>query len=158
MRVLEGLALALSGATLLTSVTSQAADLPSRKSAPADYVRVCDAYGTGYYWIPGTDTCLKVGGRVRYDMSYVPAKNAVVHRSTVGNGPAAGTFMSANGVDTIGDNLRASVTQVACPEPAWGSWRPLTILLGPGSSGFLTSPPARPSGFSASGIVPGAGT
>jgi len=41
-----------------------------------EYVRVCDAFGTGYSYIPGTETCLKVGGRVRFDVqaadSYSP--------------------------------------------------------------------------------------
>jgi hypothetical protein len=32
-----------------------------------DYVRVCDAYGEGYFYIPGTETCLKIGGYVRSD-------------------------------------------------------------------------------------------
>ena len=44
---------------------AQAADLPSRKAAPANYVKICDAYGAGFYTIPGTDTCLRVGGYVR---------------------------------------------------------------------------------------------
>ena len=39
---------------------AQAADLPSRKAAPANYVKICDAYGAGFYTIPGTDTCLRV--------------------------------------------------------------------------------------------------
>ena len=33
---------------------------------PVDYVRVCDVYGTGFYYIPGTETCLKIGGYVRF--------------------------------------------------------------------------------------------
>ncbi|NBB53064.1 porin, partial [Rhizobium sp. CRIBSB] len=28
-------------------------------------VRVCDAFGTGYFYIPGTETCLKISGEVR---------------------------------------------------------------------------------------------
>lgn len=44
---------------------AQAADLPSRKAAPVEYVRVCSAYGAGFFYIPGTDTCLRIGGRVR---------------------------------------------------------------------------------------------
>jgi hypothetical protein len=44
---------------------AQAADLPSRKAAPVEYVRVCSAYGAGFFYIPGTETCLRVGGRVR---------------------------------------------------------------------------------------------
>ena len=35
---------------------------------PVEYVRVCDVYGAGYYYIPGTETCLKVGGYIRYDI------------------------------------------------------------------------------------------
>ncbi len=33
---------------------------------PVEYVRVCDAYGTGYFYIPGTETCLQIGGYVRF--------------------------------------------------------------------------------------------
>lgn len=39
-----------------------ATELPARKAAPIEYVRVCDAYGSGFFFIPGTDTCLRVGG------------------------------------------------------------------------------------------------
>ena len=45
---------------------AQAADLPG-KAAPAEYVRVCDTYGAGFFFIPGTDTCLRIGGFVRAD-------------------------------------------------------------------------------------------
>jgi hypothetical protein len=32
-----------------------------------EYVRICDAFGAGFYYIPGTDTCLQVGGRTRIE-------------------------------------------------------------------------------------------
>jgi Porin subfamily len=35
-----------------------------------EYVRVCDAFGTGYFYIPGTETCLKVGGYVRFQVDF----------------------------------------------------------------------------------------
>ena len=35
---------------------------------PMEYVRVCDTYGVGYYYIPGTETCLKVSGYTRFDV------------------------------------------------------------------------------------------
>ncbi|WP_348270993.1 porin [Rhizobium sp. Leaf321] len=38
-----------------------------------EYVRVCDAFGTGYFYIPGTETCLKIGGYVRFDAGYADA-------------------------------------------------------------------------------------
>lgn len=46
---------------------AQAADLAVAVE-PVDYVKVCDAFGTGYYYIPGTDTCLKISGYVREDI------------------------------------------------------------------------------------------
>jgi hypothetical protein len=45
---------------------AQAADLTVAE--PVDYVKVCDAAGVGYWYIPGTDTCLKIGGFVRFDI------------------------------------------------------------------------------------------
>jgi hypothetical protein len=49
---------------------AQAADLPVRKAAPVDYVRVCSTYGAGYFFIPGSDTCLKISGFVDGEMQY----------------------------------------------------------------------------------------
>jgi hypothetical protein len=45
---------------------AQAADLPVAVE-PVEYVRICDAYGTGFFYIPGTETCLRVRGRIRAD-------------------------------------------------------------------------------------------
>jgi hypothetical protein len=30
----------------------------------------CDAYGTGFAMLPGTNTCIKVGGQVRYEKHF----------------------------------------------------------------------------------------
>ncbi len=58
-------ALLLGAAAGLAGVAgAQAADLPG-KAAPASYVKICDTYGAGYYYIPGSNTCLKIGGYVR---------------------------------------------------------------------------------------------
>ncbi len=50
---------------------AQAADLPVAKAAPVEYVRVCSTYGAGFFYIPGTETCLRVGGRVRAEYQYL---------------------------------------------------------------------------------------
>lgn len=55
-----------SAAGLVAVAGAQAADLPMKAKA-VEYVKVCDAYGAGYYFVPGTDTCLRVGGYVRFD-------------------------------------------------------------------------------------------
>jgi len=40
-----------------------------------EYVRVCDAFGTGFFYIPGTETCLKIGGEVRVGVSFSDDQN-----------------------------------------------------------------------------------
>lgn len=60
----------------------QAADLPVAKAAPVEYVRVCAAYGAGFFYVPGTDTCIKIGGRVRAEYTYVQPKGATVLTET----------------------------------------------------------------------------
>jgi len=61
----------LAGAAGIATVGgAQAADLPSRKAAPVEYVRVCSTYGAGYFYIPGTETCIRIGGRARYEYEY----------------------------------------------------------------------------------------
>jgi hypothetical protein len=57
-----------SAAVIAAGTGAQAADLPIVE--PVEYVRICDAFGTGYYYIPGTDTCLRVAGRVRIESHY----------------------------------------------------------------------------------------
>lgn len=51
-------------ATLVVLTNAQAADLPVKAKA-VEYVKVCSLYGAGYYYMPGTDTCIKFGGYVR---------------------------------------------------------------------------------------------
>ena len=61
--------LLLGSAAALVAVTgARAADaVVVAEPEAVEYVRVCDAYGKGFFYIPGTETCLKIGGYVRYD-------------------------------------------------------------------------------------------
>ena len=63
-----------SAAVLTAAAGAQAADLPSRKAAPVEYVKICDVYGAGFFYIPGTDTCLRIGGYVRAEYDYYPGQ------------------------------------------------------------------------------------
>jgi hypothetical protein len=54
-------------AALAVSGGAQAADLAIAVE-PIDYVKICDAFGVGYWYIPGTDTCLKIGGYLQMDV------------------------------------------------------------------------------------------
>jgi hypothetical protein len=39
--------------------------------SPDQYMKVCDAFGEGFFFIPGTNTCLRTGGYVRVESHYV---------------------------------------------------------------------------------------
>jgi hypothetical protein len=56
-----------SAAGLVAMSGAQAADLPVKAKA-VEYVRICSLYGAGFYYIPGTDTCIKLGGYLRVDV------------------------------------------------------------------------------------------
>lgn len=46
---------------------AQAASTFIAEPEPVEFVRVCDAYGKGYFYIPGTETCMRLSGNVRAD-------------------------------------------------------------------------------------------
>src|SRR6187401_1280974 len=56
-------------ACLVALSGAQAADLPVKAKA-VEYVRICSLYGNGFYFIPGTDTCIKLGGYLRADVTF----------------------------------------------------------------------------------------
>jgi hypothetical protein len=62
----------LAGAAGLATVSAAAAaDLPGEAVPSAvDYVKVCDTFGAGFFYIPGTETCLDLSGRVRFRVQY----------------------------------------------------------------------------------------
>ncbi|WP_281977661.1 porin [Pseudorhizobium flavum] len=64
--------LLLGSAAALAAVSgAQAADaIIAAEPEPMEYVRVCDAFGTGYFYIPGTETCLKIDGYVRFQVDF----------------------------------------------------------------------------------------
>jgi Porin subfamily len=68
MKMVKSLILG-SAAGLLAMSGAQAADLPVKAKA-VEYVRVCSLYGAGFFYIPGTDTCIKLGGYLRIDTTF----------------------------------------------------------------------------------------
>ncbi|MBN8993007.1 MAG: porin [Rhizobiales bacterium] len=68
MKMIKSLILG-SAAGLLAIGGAQAADLPVKAKA-VEYVRICSLYGAGFFYIPGTDTCIKLGGYLRVDTTF----------------------------------------------------------------------------------------
>src|SRR3954452_24318219 len=68
MKMVKSLILG-SAAGLLAMSGAQAADLPVKAKA-VEYVRISTLYCAGFWYIPGTDTCMKIGGYVRIDTPF----------------------------------------------------------------------------------------
>ena len=91
-----------SAAALLAMGGAQAADLPLKAKA-VEYVRICSLYGAGFYYIPGTDTCIKLGGYLRVDTTF----NGGIYDQPFwsGNGGAGDRF-----ADRINSRSRLALT------------------------------------------------
>jgi hypothetical protein len=66
---IKALLLGSSAALVVVSGAYAADAVVAPEPESVDYVRVCDAYGAGYFYIPGTETCLRIHGYVRYDVA-----------------------------------------------------------------------------------------
>src|SRR6476620_5172031 len=119
MKLVKSLLLG-TAAGLATVAGAQAADLPVKKAAPVEYVRVCSTYGAGFFYIPGTETCLRVGGRVRADYLY----NTPVGRLATFNpdGTIAAIARGRN-LDTTGFRARGRIQLDARTATAYGLLR-----------------------------------
>ncbi|WP_420969898.1 porin [Bradyrhizobium sp. B120] len=88
MKMVKSLILG-SAAALVAVGGAQAADLPVKAKA-VEYVKICSLYGPGFYYIPGTDTCIKLGGYLRADV--VVNSNSDHTGNTSGAGGAQNRF------------------------------------------------------------------
>jgi len=91
MKSIRGLLLG-TGAVIFAAAGAQAADLPLKAKA-VEYVRVCSLYGAGFYYIPGTDTCIKLGGYVRAEVAVATNSNY----NGAYSGPAGANNRLSNG-------------------------------------------------------------
>lgn len=64
------LALAASAALLLAGTARAEDAVVPDEFEQQQSVGACDAYGTGFAKLPGTDTCARVSGYLRYEKSY----------------------------------------------------------------------------------------
>src|SRR6266581_3973862 len=95
----------LSSAAGLTAISgAQAADLPLKAKA-VEYVKVCSLYGAGFWYIPGTDTCIRIGGAVRLDTAF----NGLTHDYPFWQGGAGGS--KAYGKDWYSTRARFNLTE-----------------------------------------------
>jgi Porin subfamily len=99
---------------------AQAADMPV-KAKPVQYVKICTLYGDGYYYIPGSDTCIRIGGYVRLDAGWNTAGARV---------PAYSGTQGAQdrSVSPLSTRARASIAMDTRTQTQYGTLRTLTSL------------------------------
>ncbi len=73
---------------------AQAADLSVAE--PVEYVRACDAFGAGYFYLPGSDTCLQITGHVEFDANF--HANSLLYGITTAGHSASWDFQTSGGV------------------------------------------------------------
>ena len=55
---------------MTTAAGANAAENIVAVPEPMEYVKVCDTYGKGFFYIPGTETCLNFNGYIRVEFMY----------------------------------------------------------------------------------------
>ncbi|MEM9331688.1 MAG: porin [Pseudomonadota bacterium] len=132
-----------SAAAMVAVSSAQAADAVVVEPEPVEYVRVCDAYGSGFFFIPGTETCIRFSGFVRsaYEKAYIDGTNSgitsgdgVTNTSpTVAGGTTTATLSDA--ASTFDNNFqlwgqRARLNIDTRNETDWGTLRAVYRLEG----------------------------
>ena len=114
-----------SACVIAASGAATAADLPVRKAAPIDYVRVCDFTGAGFFYIPGTDTCMQVGGIIRTEFNFISNERAFLPIPGVaGRSPSAvGLVFPGSDRDITGYLARARLNVDTRTQTAYGTLR-----------------------------------
>src|SRR5437899_2354678 len=92
-----------SAASVFAASGVQAADIPANlavKARPVEYVKVCSLYGAGFWYVPGTDTCIKIGAFVKLQVGENLNQGGPFIRGAASNGAG----------DTSGRNTRTDTS------------------------------------------------
>jgi hypothetical protein len=134
-----------SAAGIVAVAGAQAADLPTKKAAPAEYVKICNVSGMAGFIIPGSDTCLKIGG---YITGQIEAGNtSTSYRwAPIGGGAPAGARDGATLNTTpaslnanFGFTTRANISLDARSNTAYGVLRGYVEMQFENGNGFDTT-------------------
>ena len=130
-----------SAAAMVAVSGAQAADAVVVEPEPVEYVRVCDAYGSGFFYIPGTETCIRFSGFVRSSYSKIEFDGNATSRATDANAGPDGLDGTADDVaavaagpvnfDDVSQTLwsqRARLNVDTRNETDWGTLRALCRL------------------------------
>ncbi len=146
--------LLIGSAALMAAATgAKAADaIVVPEPEPMEYVRVCDVYGAGFFYIPGTETCLKIGGYVRYQIDW--SENDDNTGALLGGAISEDSFSEDSG--GWRKLARANVTIDARSETEYGTLGSFIELRADAYSGIASiGVPSDLSPFSLNGVTRG---
>jgi hypothetical protein len=83
---------------------------------PIQYVKICSLYGVGFYYIPGTDMCLKIGGWVRAEYTWGA-------NGSIGAGAFQGTNINNRTTSNSTWRARGYITADARSQTEYGTVR-----------------------------------
>jgi len=154
MTLIKSILLGTAAGMVVVSGAAQAADLPTKKAAPAaDYVKICNVNGMAGFIIPGSDTCLKIGGFVLGLYSYGNLKTQYkLNAAGTGYGPdptlpplpgppptpdltGAGAIIGTAGRDSFGMSARVGLNFDTATNTAYGPLVTSVQIRGNASSG-----------------------
>jgi hypothetical protein len=125
----------IAAALVLFSSASISAELPQSKNSKQtdQYVKICNAQGDGFFVVPGTDSCIRVGGRVRAEFGYV-APTAIYGNPTA----TTNTISSAEeAVNTWGWEGRGRIDFDHRTQTEYGTVQTVVIMRMTRTSGVL---------------------
>ena len=138
-----------SAAGLMAVSAAQAADLPV-KAAPVEYVKVCNIYGAGFWYVPGTDTCMKIGTWVRFEL-YEGSGDGGVDDGFGASTTASGRFTRTD-TSMATPQYRAMVTVDARTQTDFGTLRSY-MDVGTKFQGYSTWPSNASQGLTGGGAA-----
>jgi hypothetical protein len=138
-----------STAALVAVAAAQAADLPTRKAAPAEYVKICNVGGMAGFVLPGSDTCFKIsgyitgqieGGNLKQGYSWGLGTGAATGTTTVSKSGGLGAFGAGTATrNSFGWTTRANIDFDARQDTAYGVLRGYAEIQFENGNGFDTT-------------------
>jgi len=114
-----------SAAGFVAVAGAQAADMPV-KAKPVEYVKICTLYGAGFYYLPGTDICVKHGAYVRFQPYYNAGNTSATNGAFNGTaGQQTQSFLTNNDLIV---RSRAVYTMDARTQTEYGTLRAYVLI------------------------------
>ncbi|MFL4982164.1 MAG: porin [Xanthobacteraceae bacterium] len=114
-----------SAAGFVAVAGAQAADMPV-KAKPVEYVKICTLYGAGFFYLPGTDICVKHGAYVRFQAYYNHGATSATNGPLFQNAIQASNFL--NSPNDLLVRSRAVYTLDARTQTEWGTLRAYALI------------------------------